>query len=207
MDHRWAKHKISSLGTSVEVGDQGDKMLELPQPENVGAFQQEEPTREEHDQGDQGYQAPEPPTPLEEPRSDEPKVPADSQDHQVEVDEVKGSEARTEEYDRECEACHHFFSSNMYRCSHVTRYHKALLRQCKMCMRWFMFPWDFDRHLDSQHRKCKVCQLYLSNDEMLQDHMELEYPVVTVEQVKTEEQVTRDSGNPGHQSPRLPGEV
>ena len=56
-----------------------------------------------------------------------------------------------------------------------------------------MFPWDFDRHLDSQHRKCKVCQWYLINDEMLQDHMELEHPTVTVELVETEEQVTRDS--------------
>ena len=42
-----------------------------------------------------------------------------------------------------------------------------------------MFPWDFDRHLDSQHRKCKVCQQYLLNDEMLQDHMELEHPTVS----------------------------
>ena len=124
VDHRQAKHEISSLGTSVEVGNQGDQVLELPQPENVGATQQE-PTREECDQG---YQPPELPTPLEKPRPEEPKVPAGSQDSQVEVDEVKGSEVRTEEYDRECEACHHFFSSNMYRHSHVTRYHKALLR-------------------------------------------------------------------------------
>ena len=56
-----------------------------------------------------------------------------------------------------------------------------------------MFPWDFDRHLDSQHRKCKVCQQYLINDEMLQDHMELEHPAVTDKPVETEEQVTRDS--------------
>ena len=56
-----------------------------------------------------------------------------------------------------------------------------------------MFPWDFDRHLDSQHRKCKVCQLYLLNDEMLQDHMELKHPTFTDEQVETEAQVTMDS--------------
>ena len=56
-----------------------------------------------------------------------------------------------------------------------------------------MFPWDFDRHLDSQHRKCKVCQQYLLNDEMLQDHMELKHPTVADEQVETEEQVTMDS--------------
>ena len=56
-----------------------------------------------------------------------------------------------------------------------------------------MFPWDFDRHLDSQNRKCKVCQWYLINDEMLEDHMELEHPMVTTERVETVEQVTRDS--------------
>ena len=72
MDHRWAKHEISFLGTSVEVCNQGDQALELPQPENVGATQQEDPTREESDQVDQ---VPEPPTPLEEPRPEEPKVP------------------------------------------------------------------------------------------------------------------------------------
>ena len=53
---------------------------------------------------------------------------AGSKDPHVEVDEVKGSEVRTEEYDKKCEACKHFFSSYMYRCSHVARYHKALLR-------------------------------------------------------------------------------
>ena len=84
-DHRLAEHEISSLGTSVEVGNQGDQ---LPGPENIGAPQQE-PTREECDQGDQ---PPKPPTPLKEPSSEEPKVPAGSQDPQVEVDEVKGSE-------------------------------------------------------------------------------------------------------------------
>ena len=88
VDHRWAEHEISSLGTSVEVGNQGDQALELPQPENIGATQQE-PTREECDQGNQPLELP---TPLEESRPEEPKVPAGSQDPQVEVDEVKGSE-------------------------------------------------------------------------------------------------------------------
>ena len=114
VDHRLAKHEISSLGTSVEVGDQVDQP---PGPENIGATQQE-PTREEHNQGDW---PPKPPTPLKEPSLEESRVPAGSQDPQVEVDEVKGLEVQTGEYNRECEACNHFFSSNMYRCSHVTR--------------------------------------------------------------------------------------
>ena len=88
VDHRRAKHEISFLGTSVEVGDQGNQVLEPPQPENIGTTQQE-PTREEHNQGDQ---PPKLPTPLEEPMPEEPKVLASSQDPQVEVDEVKGSE-------------------------------------------------------------------------------------------------------------------
>ena len=117
VDHRQAVHEISSLGTSVEVGDQGDPLLGLPEPENIGATQQE-PTEEERDKGDQLLELP---TALKEPSSDEPKVPAGSQDPQVEVDEVKGSEVQTGEYNRKCEACNHFFSSNMYRHSHVTR--------------------------------------------------------------------------------------
>ena len=123
-DHRLAEHEISFLGTSVEVGNQGDQPPEPPGPENMGALQQEL-TREERDQGDQPLKLP---TPLKEPSSEEPKVPAGSQDPQVEVDEVNGSEVRTGEYNRECEACNHFFSSNLYRHSHVTKYHKALLR-------------------------------------------------------------------------------
>ena len=65
-----------------------------------------------------------------------------------------------------------------------------------------MFPWDFDRHLDSQHSRYKVCQQYLINEEMLQDHMELKHPTVAVELVMTGEQVTRDpvTLDPGHQN-------
>ena len=120
-DHRLAEHKISSLGTSVEVGDQGDQLPKQPEPGDIGIPHQE-PTREK------GDQLPKPPTPLKEPSSKEPKVLAGSKNPQVEVDEVKGLEVQTGEYDRECEACNHFFSSNMYRRSHITRYHKALLR-------------------------------------------------------------------------------
>ena len=185
-DHRLTEHEISSLGTSVDVGDQGDQLPEPPEPGDIGTPQQE-PSREK---GDQSDPPPKPPTPLKEPSPKEPKVPAGSKDPQVEVDEVKGLEVRTGEYDRECEACNHFFSSNMYRGSHVTRYHKALLRRCKMCRRLFMFPWDFDRHLDLLHSKCKVCQQYLVNEEMLLDHMDLEHPAVTPEPVVTESQVT-----------------
>ena len=82
VDHRQAVREISSLGTSVEVGDQGDQLPEPPEPENVGATQQE-PTREERGQGNQLL---EPPAPLKEPSSEEPKVLAGSQDPQVEVD-------------------------------------------------------------------------------------------------------------------------
>ena len=187
-DHRLAEHKISSLGTSVDTGNQGIQPPEPPVTGNVGAPQQEPP----REKGNQGDQPPKLPTPLKEPRSKEPKVLAGSKDPQVEVDEVKGSEVQTREYDRECEACNHFFSSNMYRCSHITRYHKALLRPCKMCRRSFMFPWDFDRHLHSQHSKCKVCQQYLVNKEMLLDHMDLEHQTVTPMPVVTEDQVTED---------------
>ena len=81
-DHRLAEHKISSLGTSVDVGDQDDQP---PEPGDVGSPQQE-PSREKGDQGNQL------PIPLKEPSTKEPKVLAGSKDSKVEVDEVKGLE-------------------------------------------------------------------------------------------------------------------
>ena len=187
-DHRLTEHEISSLGTLVEVGDQGDQPPEPPEPGDIGTPQQE-PSREKVDQSDQ---SPKLPMPLKKTSPKEPKMPAGSTDPKVQVDKVKGLEVQTGEYDRECEACNHFFSSNMYRHSHVTRYHKALLRRCKMCRRSFMFPLDFDWHLDSLHSKCKVCQQYLVNEEMLLDHMDLEHRAVVPEPVVTESQVTED---------------
>ena len=38
-----------------------------------------------------------------------------------------------------------------------------------------------------------MCQQHLVDEEILQGHMDLEYPMVAVEPVMTEEQVTRDS--------------
>ena len=188
MIHRCEEHEISSLGASVEVGDQGNLVPELLQPENIGTTTQVEPTVGEHDQGNQ---MPGLPT-QEEPRSKEPEVPTGAISQQVEVDEVKGSEVRTEEDDKECKVCHHFLSSNAYRHSHLTRYHKKLLKLCKLCKRWFMFPWDFNGHLDSLHRKCDKCQLYMKDDEQLRDHMEIKHPTAMSRQVEVKSQVTQD---------------
>ena len=87
-DHRLAVHEVSSLGTSVDAGNQGVQPPEPPVTGNVGAPQQELPRKN----GNQGDQPPKPPTPLKEPSSKEPKLLAGSKDPQVEVDEVKGSE-------------------------------------------------------------------------------------------------------------------
>ena len=97
-----------------------------------------------------------------------------------------------EEHNREYEACQHFFSSNPYRYSHIIRYHKKLLKLCSMCKRRFMFPWDFNNHLNSLHRKCDECQQYLNDDEQLWEHRELEHPTVLDTQVETEPRVTPD---------------
>ena len=50
-DHRLAEHKISSLGTLVDVGDQGDWLPEPPEPRDIGT-PQEGPSREKGDQSD-----------------------------------------------------------------------------------------------------------------------------------------------------------
>ena len=61
-----------------------------------------------------------------------------------------------------------------------------------MCRRWFMFPWDFNKHLDFQHRKCEELEQYLKDDDVLWDHIELEHPTVTDKLVETEAQVMTD---------------
>ena len=55
-----------------------------------------------------------------------------------------------------------------------------------------MFPWDFNKHLDIQHRKGEKCQQYLKDDDLLWDDMKLKHPMVTDTQVETEAQVTTD---------------
>ena len=149
MDHRCEEHEISSLGTSVEVGDQGDWALEPQQSENIGTTKLVEPMPEECNLSNQTPGLP----PQEEPKSRKLQVPTGGMSQQVEVDEVKGSEVQTEEHNRECKVCNHFLSSNIYRHSHVTRYHRNLLKLFDMCRRWIMFAWDFNKHLDSLHRK------------------------------------------------------
>ena len=55
-----------------------------------------------------------------------------------------------------------------------------------------MFPWDFNNHLDSLHRKCEVCQLYVNGDEELRNHMEIEHPTTPQSHIETEPQITTD---------------
>ena len=47
-DHRLAEHEISSLGTSVDVGDQGNQLPAAPEPGDIGISPQE-PSREKGD--------------------------------------------------------------------------------------------------------------------------------------------------------------
>ena len=164
----------------MAVSEWSDQTLETLQPEDAGTAELVGPTPEQGDQGNQ---------PLE---SREPEVPTGGQDQQVEVDEVEGSKVHTEEFSKECEACNHFLSSNMFRHSHIIRYHKNLLRHCYMCLCQYMYPWDFNKHLDTKHRKCKKCQKYLWDDDLLRDHMERDHPEGTEAQVEMESQETRD---------------
>ena len=196
-DHRCKEHKIRSMGTSVEGGDQAP---ELQQPEPVGATKQVEPTPEVCNHGDQVLE----PQAQKKPQTKEIEVPPGGIGQQVELDEVKGSEVQTEEHNRECKACHHFFSSNQYRHSHIIRYHKKLLKLCPLCKRRFMFPWDFNGHLDTLHRKCKKFQLYLKDNEQLQEHREIKHPTAMDMQAHSKPQValdkvTLDTSHQNHQ--------
>ena len=184
MDHRCEEHEISSMGTSVEAGDQGNQVPELQQPELVGAAKPVEPTPEERNPNNQVLE----PLAQKEPQIKGVKVPPGGINQHVELDEVKDSEVQTEEHNRECEACRHFFSSNPYRCSHIIRYHKKLLKLCALCKRRFMFPWNFNSHLACLDRKCEECQL--NDDEQLQEHGETEHPTAMDTQAQAKPQVS-----------------
>ena len=177
------------MGTSVEVGDQSDQVPAPQQQEPVGATKQVEPTPEVRNLSNQVLEL----LAQKEPQTKKTEVPPGGKRHQVELDEVKGSEVQTEEHNKECEACHHFFSSNPYRCSHIIRYHKKLLKLCALCKRRFMFPWDFNSHLDSLHRKCEECQLYLNDDDEFWEHREIEHITSMDTQAQAEPQVSPDS--------------
>ena len=87
-DHRCKEHEISSMGTSVEVGDQGDQVPEQQQPEPAGAAKPVEPTPDVCDLSDQVLEL----LAQKEPKTMEPKVHTGGIGQQVELDEVKGSE-------------------------------------------------------------------------------------------------------------------
>ena len=76
------------MGTSVEVGDQGNQAPGPQQPEPIGATKPVEPTPEVHNQGDQVLEQ----QAQEEPQTKETDVPPGGIGQQVELDEVKGSE-------------------------------------------------------------------------------------------------------------------
>ena len=88
-DHRCEEHEISSMGTSVEVGDQSDQVPEPQQQEPVGATKPVEPTPEVHNPSDQALEL----LAQKEPQTKETEVPPGGIGQQVELDEEKGSEA------------------------------------------------------------------------------------------------------------------
>ena len=63
-------------------------------------------------------------------------------------------------------------------------------------------------NLDLLHSKCKVCQQYLVNEEMLLDHMDLSNTTtVAPEPVVTEKSGNRGSSDTESWSPGPPGDV
>ena len=68
-----------------------------------------------------------------------------------------------------------------------------------------MFLWDFNNHLDSLHRKCEECQLYLKDDEQLQEHKEIEHPTPMDTQAQAKPQVSLDEAtlDTSHQDRQL----
>ena len=198
-DHRLAEHEISSLGTSVDAGDQGNWPPAAPEPGDI-RIPPQEPSREK---GNQGDQPPKPPTPPKEPSSKEPKVPAElHQHHEVYHGRVKLAEMQGGKFP--CPRCSREFLSesmlvnhsrdhieNVYGCNESPWHFNTvagLIKHfqdtqddrhfaCTTCREVFASNPDLCKHTQSHHVKiCHLCCRIFVSDDKLFDHMKETHP-------------------------------
>ena len=70
---------------------------------------------------------------------------------------MRGHKEPSEKYKVVCEACNRYFQDAFTRSGHINTYHKEITRQCGFCKSSFLYPWDYNKHLDSTHVWCDNC--------------------------------------------------
>ena len=92
------------------------------------------------------------------------------QERQREEKEKKGHKEASEKYKVVCEACNRYFQDTYTRSGHINAYHKEIIRQCGFCKSGFLYPWDYNKHLDKTHVWCDDCHRFVKDRASFNKH-------------------------------------
>ena len=84
--------------------------------------------------------------------------------------EKKGHKEASEKYKVVCEACNRYFQDAYTRSGHINTYHKEIIRQCGFCKSGFLYPRDYDKHLDATHVWCDDCHKFVKDRATFNKH-------------------------------------
>ena len=146
--HVEKSHPISGKGDNP--GDQAEAA-----PKDTGEV--EDTVQQEQATGDQS----EPPPQTPQPPSTAAGAPTPGMPE--EEKEKKGQQEASEKYKVVCEACNRYFQDAYTRSGHINVYHKEILRICGFCKSGFMYPWDYNKHLDATHVWCDACHKFVKD--------------------------------------------
>ena len=153
--HMEKSHPIS--GKDDNPGDQAEAA-----PKDTGEV--EDTKQQEQATGDQS----EPPPQTPQPPSAAAGAPTPGTPE--EEKEKKGQQEASEKYKVVCEACNRSFQDAYTRSGHINAYHKEILRICGFCKSSFMYPWDYNKHLDATHVWCDDCHRFVKDRASFNKH-------------------------------------
>ena len=151
--HMEKSHPIA--GKDDNPGDQAEAA-----PKDTG----EDTTQQEQVTGDQSE--PPPQTPQPPPAATGAPTPGTPEEEK----EKKGQREASEKYKVVCEACNRYFQDAYTRSGHINAYHKEILKMCGFCKSGFMYPWDYNKHLDATHVWCDDCHKFVKDRASFNKH-------------------------------------
>ena len=153
---------------SEEADDPGDQAEDAPKDtgEVEDTAQQEQATGDPDELPD---------LVLDEPRIQPPQPPSEAAGAPTpgtpeKEKEKKGHKEASEKYKVVCEACNRYFQDAYTRSGHINTYHKEIIRQCGFCKSGFLYPWDYDKHLDATHVWCDDCHKFVKDRATFNKH-------------------------------------
>ena len=158
---RLGKHVAKSHPLSGKDDDPGDKAEDAPK--DTGEV--EDTQQQEQVTGDQSV----PPDPVVNEPPPQPHQPpsaaagAPTPGTPEKEKEKKGHKEASEKYNLVCEACNRYFKDVFTWSGHINAYHKEIVRICGFCKSGYMYPWDYNKHLDKFHVWCDDCHKFLRN--------------------------------------------